>query len=157
MYVGSHSFKIICIVGHRSSVPHRVTSAQTIDVISGKEDGDQGHVPWQTSHTGHFQMLSRLGLNESLFSHFVLSLLSFLLPPSPSMLHVPPCARDPHPHSGCLLPWATPQDEDPSGLKALALARPVCVMPGDTLALLINSQQDLKASPSPPVRELVSP
>lgn len=156
--MGSHSFKIICIVGHRSSVPRRVTSTQAIGVTSRKEDRDQGHVPWQTSHTEPFQMLSRLGLNESLYYNFVSSLLSFLLPPSPARYTPPPpCARDPHPYSGCLLPWATRQDEDPRGLKALALTRPVRVMPGDRLALLINSQRGLKASLSPLVRVFVSP
>lgn len=87
MHMGSHSVKIICPMYRR-----RVISSQTIYITSRKEDRGQGQIPLQTSHTSHFQMFSRLGLNKSLpspflyFLYFLFSPLQHDTPPLPCVL-----------------------------------------------------------------------
>lgn len=86
MHMGSHSFKIICPMYRR-----RVIGSQTIYVTSRKEDRGQIQIPLQ-SHTSHFQMFSRLGLNKSLpspflyFLYFLASPLQHDTPPLPCVL-----------------------------------------------------------------------
>lgn len=82
MHVGSHSFEIICITYRRSSMPGRVSRAQPIPVTFRKADRFQGQIPWQTSHTSHFQILGTNNAETIFVARCVFSLLPFLSSPA---------------------------------------------------------------------------
>lgn len=133
---GSHTFKIICTVYHRSSMPCRVIGTQNVNITSREEDRDQGQTPSQTVTLAIFKYFQGWVLTHPFHFSFCIFSTSFF---PPSSIIPTPCARDPHTYSGCPPPWITPQDEDQTGPKASALASPVYVMLRYRLALLINS------------------
>ena len=119
MHAGSHSFEIICITCCRSPMPGRVSRAQPISATFRKADRFQGQIPWQTSHTSHFQIL---GISKA----EIISAALFVSSPSlsiPSSMTPPPWARIPH---MCI--WAATQNEAPPDLKLCPLPTQAVVL-----------------------------
>lgn len=79
---GVLQLEIIGIMYHQSSMPGRVTGAQTTYVTFRKEDRRQGQVPWQTSPTSHFQTLNISKAELPFTALYVFSLPPFLSPPA---------------------------------------------------------------------------
>lgn len=133
MHVGSHSFETICITCCRSSMPGRVSRAQPISVTFRKADRFQGQIPWQTSHTSHFQILG-ISKAEIISAALCVSSPSLSLP---SSMIPPPWARNSHTCISCPALWATTQNR-PHLTKTLPLANPGCVVLGYRLVFVVT-------------------
>lgn len=84
---GSHTFKIICTVYHRSSMPCRVIGTQNVNITSREEDRDQGQTPSQTVTLAIFKYFQGWVLTHPFHFSFCIFSTSFF-PPSSIIPHV---------------------------------------------------------------------